>query len=332
MMPETIHCTLFDGERVTENAAVTVENGVITHIGPSDRGGNGLFLMPGLIDSHTHMGTKAHVDALLCAGVTATCDVCAPAELVAESRHLHIVSSAGMAMGVVLSGKHFVEKMADRGAKYIKVLLFGPHSIGKSALNAITAEAHRCDLKVAAHATELATVTQAVEAGVDILLHVPMKEIFPEHLAKAIAQKGIAVAPTLIMMETFCNSGRNGYKPEQYANSRAAVKLLHECGVTILGATDANPGDFAPGVAYGTSMHRELELLVEAGLTPVEALASATAKNAEAFGMETQGRILPGQRANMILMEGRPDQNIHHTANLVRIWANGDTIWEKEAL
>lgn len=194
---------LFDGERLWDGAAVTIEDGRILSVTACDPAecDKGL-LIPGLIDAHTHMGTRAHIEAMLKAGITATCDVSASAELAEHSDKLEIIRSAGMAMGVEMNPKGYVEKAAANGARYIKVLLFNTLSIGKAALKGIVKAAHEKNLKVAVHATELATVRQSVEAGADILLHVPMKEKFPEDLAKTIAEKGIAVAPTLIMMET----------------------------------------------------------------------------------------------------------------------------------
>ena len=319
---------VFDGEKVWENATVVIENGIITEVTALNEStvDSRYFLMPGLIDAHTHMGTMEQVDTMLKYGITATCDVSASTELIDASNQLTIHSSAGMAMGMVLNGKSYVDKAVKCGAKYIKVLLFSPHSIGKKALCSIVDAAHEKGLKVAVHATEIATVQQAVEAGADILLHVPMKETFPEELARAIADKGIAVAPTLVMMETFAHSDRNGYLPEHYANAAAAVRLLREKGVEILVATDANPGSFAPGVVYGSSLHREMELLVKAGLSPLEVLQGVTYKNAQAFDLADIGTIAPGQKANLILVEGRPDQNITDGAKIVQIWVNGKPI------
>lgn len=317
---------LFDSEKVWEGAAVTIENGIVTSVRECDPAqcGDG-FLMPGLIDAHTHMGTTAHVGAMLKNGITSTCDVSASRELVESSTQLEIVSSAGMAMGVVMNPKGYVEKAAANGARYIKVLLFNPLSIGKPALRGIVKAAHEKGLKVAVHTTEIATVRQAVDANADILLHVPMKEAFPEELAKTIAEKGIAVAPTLVMMETFTQSGRGGYEPADYQNAENAVKLLHQCGAQILVATDANPGNFAPGVGYGDTLHYEMELLAKAGLTPTEVLTAATSKNAEVFGINA-GRIAPGQPATMILVNGRPDKEIADISGIKHLWIKGEMI------
>lgn len=324
----TLNYPVFDGARIWENVSVVIENGIITEETVLGKGAvdSPYFLMPGLIDAHTHMGTLEQADTMLKHGITATCDVCASAELVAASDQLTIHSSRSMAMGVVLSGGSYVEKAVKSGAKYIKVLLFSPHSIGKKALCSIVEAAHDKGLKVAVHATEIVTVRQAVEAGADILLHVPMKETFPDELAHAIAEKGIVVAPTLVMMETFANCERNGFKPSDYANAEAAVRLLHSCGVSILAATDANPGNFAPGVVYGSSLHKEMELLAKAGLSPLEVLISATSKPAQAFDLADMGSIAPGQRANLVLVEGRPDQTITDSTKIRQIWIDGKPV------
>ena len=318
---------LFDGERIRNSAAVTIEDGFITSVtdcAPEDCDDG--FLMPGLIDAHTHMGTMMQAESMLQNGISATCDVDGSQSLISSSRQLKIISSAGMAMGMVMNPKGFVERAVEKGARYIKVLLFSTLSIGKPALCGIVKAAHTRGLKVAAHATQIATVRQAVEAGADILIHVPMKGEYPPVLAKTIAENGIAVAPTLVMMETFANSRRNGYIPEHYGNAEKAVKLLHESGVKILAATDANSGSFAPGVAFGTSMHREMELMVKSGMTPTEVLASATSQSAEVFGINEFGMIKAGKRADLLLVEGRPDKNITDTKKVKQLWIDGKLI------
>lgn len=316
---------LFDGERVMENASVVMENGIITAVNEGESVDTGYFLMPGLMDAHTHMGTGEQIEAMLSNGVTATCDVAAPASLVQQSKRFTIVSSAGMTMGT-LNGKAYVKKAVENGAAYIKVLLMEPNLMLKSALRDICDAAHGCGTRVAVHTVSLKAVRLAVDCGADILLHVPMKEAYPRELAETIAAKGIAVAPTLVMMKAFSNCGRNGYRPEHYQNAEDAVKLLHECGVRLLAATDANDGSYAPLVEYGTSMHREMALLARCGLTPTEILASATSRVAETFGLTDFGRVCPGKRADLLLIEGRPDQTITDTTKIKQIWIGGQPI------
>lgn len=98
-----------------------------------------------------------------------------------------------------------------------------------------------------------------------------------------------------------------------------AVRLLHEAGVPILAGSDApNPGTF-----NGSSMHRELELLVRAGLTPLEALAGATSAAADAFDLQDRGRIAPGLRADLVLVEGDPTTDILQSRLVSGIWKEG---------
>ena len=318
---------LFDGEKVIENASVVIEDGVITQITEMEgKSVNSEFLlMPGFIDAHTHMSTQKQIETMLENGVVGTCDVAASESLVQNAKQFTIVSSFGMTMGT-LNGKSYVKKAIDAGAEYIKVLLMEPNLMMKSVLKDICNTAHDNGIKVAVHAVSVKAVQISVDCGADILIHVPMREELPEELAETIAKKGIAVAPTLVMMETFANSGKNGYKQEHYQNAQNAVKLLYENGATIIAATDANTGSFAPAVAYGTSMHREMELLVQTGMTPTEVLAGATKKVAEVFEIENIGTIEKGKKAVLILIEGRPDKNITDTTKIKQIWIDGKKI------
>lgn len=75
--------------------------------------------------------------------------------------------------------------------------------------------------------------------------------------------------------------------------------------VPIVLGTDANQAPGVPAdVPFGEGAHRELELLVDAGLAPVEALQAATGAAADRFGLPDGGRIAPGLRADLLLVEG----------------------------
>lgn len=323
--PMRLKYPFFDGEKVIEDAAVAIVDGMITQITATEEVDKEHFLFPCLIDAHTHMGTKSQIEQMLRHGISATCDVAAYASLIQDAKPFEIISSAGMTMGT-LSGKAYVQRAIEDGAAYIKVLLMEPNLMLKSVLKEICNTAHAYGKKVAAHAVSVKTVNLSVECGVDILIHVPMKEEFPESLAQSIAGKGIVVVPTLVMMEAFAKSDRRGYKPKHYKNAENAVRLLHKHGVTILAGTDANTGSFAPEVEYGTSMHRELELLVQAGMAPAEALSSATSKIAEVFAIRGLGTIKEGKRAALVLVEGRPDRQITDIKKIKQIWIDGKTI------
>ena len=94
---------------------------------------------------------------------------------------------------------------------------------------------------------------------------------------------------------------------------------MHEAGITILAGTDAGN----PSTTHGASLHGELSLLVKAGFTPSEALHAATALPAKIFGLNDRGRIAVGMRADMIMVNGDPTENIADSRNIDTIWKNG---------
>jgi imidazolonepropionase-like amidohydrolase len=74
---------------------------------------------------------------------------------------------------------------------------------------------------------------------------------------------------------------------------------------------------------YGASVHKELEHLVDAGLTPTAALVAATSAPAKAFRMTDRGRIKAGMRADLLLVDGDPSKQIRATRNIVAVWKRG---------
>lgn len=100
---------------------------------------------------------------------------------------------------------------------------------------------------------------------------------------------------------------------------------LHRAGVDILVGTDVSvPMPHLGGLAHGVSVHHELQLLVEAGLTPIEALRAATSATARRFSLWDRGTIEVGKRADLILVAGDPTQHISDTLSLVHVWKEGN--------
>ncbi len=104
-----------------------------------------------------------------------------------------------------------------------------------------------------------------------------------------------------------------------------SVGVMHEAGVRLLAGTDS-PGLF---VLPGFSVHEELEIFVEAGLKPFEALAAATRDAAEFLEASDEfGTVQVGRRADLILVKGNPLEDVRHTSELAGVMANG--IWFSE--
>ena len=99
------------------------------------------------------------------------------------------------------------------------------------------------------------------------------------------------------------------------------VGELHEANVPLLAGSDAvGP----PGVLPGSSLHEELSLLVQAGLTPYEALRTATVNAATYLDAEQEfGRIAPGFRADLVLLRDNPLDDIDHVRTRVGVMKRG---------
>jgi len=129
--------------------------------------------------------------------------------------------------------------------------------------------------------------------------------------------------PTLTMMEAIVEKIR-AFAPVSYDVARSTVGQWHRAGVTILAGTDANQAPSAPASPpYGTSLHHELALLVDAGLSTVEALRSATILAAEHFGLTDRGVIAPGKRADLVLIDGDPLNDISAVSKIAAVWCAG---------
>jgi imidazolonepropionase-like amidohydrolase len=101
-----------------------------------------------------------------------------------------------------------------------------------------------------------------------------------------------------------------------------ALKQLIAAGVPILAGSD----EPIPGSTYGASIHGEFELLGENGLTALQALVAATSAPAAAFRLNDRGRIRPGLRADLVLVEGDPTRDILATRNVVAVWKRGQQV------
>jgi imidazolonepropionase-like amidohydrolase len=103
----------------------------------------------------------------------------------------------------------------------------------------------------------------------------------------------------------------------------ANIAMLHDRGVSIVLGTDTgNPHLFA-----GYSVHNELELLVRAGLTPMEALEAATRRAAEMLGGDDEfGTLEPGKRADLLILAANPLEDIRNTRTLEVVISEGKVI------
>jgi imidazolonepropionase-like amidohydrolase len=258
------------------------------------------------------------------------------------------VTSPGEARG-------WVDARIAEGSDYIKIVyddarqygLLWP-TISKDTLTALVTAAHLRGKLAVVHIGTLAGARDAIEAGADGLAHLFVDHTPDPELGRFAAAHHVFVVPTLTVLESVTGvaSGASLLKDPRLApyipaaaaanlqrsfpgghghrleTAQAAVRLLAAAGVPILAGTDA-PN---PGTGHGVSLHRELELLVQGGLTPVQALTAATAAPAAAFRLLDRGRIAKGLRADLLLVDGDPTHDILATRAIVAVWKLGTAV------
>ena len=343
---------VFDGERMLDQGTVVVNGG---HIGIDPAGGHildgaGGTILPGLIDAHVHVGTREQLELARHWGVTTMLDMgstdVAGFNALRGLDGLPDVRTATVAAvgpGQFAQMMHFPAEtlvsdpnqiddwVADRvraGADHIKLIVEEPGSPGAldaRFITAIVAAAHRHGLLTIAHATSVATTRLAMDNGVDFSTHAPYDGVVDDATVQRMLTENRAAIPTLTMMRAMVNFRFADAADEHYDHARDTVTALHRAGVPILLGTDAHP-NFGPvnvTVTHGEAVHDELALLVEAGLTPTEALTAATARIADHFGLTDRGRIAEGRRADLILVDGDPTADIAATRKIRRVWCGG---------
>jgi Amidohydrolase family len=117
------------------------------------------------------------------------------------------------------------------------------------------------------------------------------------------------------------------YQKREYKETLKGIKLAQHLGVQLLAGTDV----VAPWTYPGFSLQDELGLLVEAGLTPLEALRTATINPAQFFGMKDIGAIASGMKANLVMLDADPRENIANTKRISAVIMRG-TLYTRNQL
>jgi imidazolonepropionase-like amidohydrolase len=208
-----------------------------------------------------------------------------------------------------------------RGADWIKVYAdyrFGPAgearpTFAEEELALIVRVAADAGVPVAAHATTAEGMRRAARAGVRTIEH--GNEGTPAVFA-LLAERGVAYVPTLAAYEALERLRNLGPDHPTVVSKRNAFEAARASGVTIANGSDV--GVFP----HGTNA-RELELLVEHGLAPAEALRAATATAASVLGRDDLGRIRAGARADLVAVAGDPAETISALRSVSVVVKNG---------
>ena len=177
---------------------------------------------------------------------------------------------------------------------------------------------------VVAHVSTEEGMLRAILAGITTIEH--GDDCTPE-IFKLMKEKNVALCPTLAAgyaIAQYRGWQKGTPEPEGIKSKRKSFSYALQAGVTICMGGDV--GVFAHG-----DNAREMEMLVDYGMQPIDVLRSATSVNADVFKINnTAGRISPGLFADILVVQGDPSKNIHDIRNVKLVMKNGiiyENIW-----
>ena len=256
-----------------------------------------------------------------------------------------------------------VNAAADMGADLIKIRVDDNLGAGQKMppdiYAAVIDAAHERGLRLAAHLYYLDDAKGLLEAGADLIAHSVRDEAVDDQLVTLLMENDVCYCPTLMReVSTFVYESRPewfddplflkeadpavvqelespGYQ-ERVRNNRTTpiykaalqraqtnLKALDDAGVGIAMGTDTGPA----GRFQGYFEHGELELMVEAGLTPLRTIVASTGEAARCMRVDDElGTLEPGKWADFIVLNANPLDDIRHTRDIESVWIAGNPV------
>jgi imidazolonepropionase-like amidohydrolase len=255
-----------------------------------------------------------------------------------------------------------VRRQLNLGVDLIKIWFVSPETDlapARAWVRAAVDEAHAAGVRVVAHATEQRVARAVIEAGIDILAHSIDDEPLDRATLALMREQGVVYTTTLIVGQRYravfgrhlelTGTERRLGDPDAIASfadldrlppevlpswvGRARprpldpvaahnLRRVQAAAITVAAGSDA--GNI--GTLHGPSLHRELELMVQAGLTPMQVLVAATRGGAAVMGRDDIGVLAPGRLADFVILQADPLADIRNTRRIWRVVRGGNMV------
>ncbi len=242
-------------------------------------------------------------------------------------------------------------QLIKEGADFIKVIATGGSTLtsypfrpafGVDELKAIVAEAHNQGRFAGAHCRSNQGMRNVLEAGLDAIYHAFFTDeegnaSYDGEIVERIVQQGVWVNPTMHIgrsgvwgLEAKRDSEVLTAEEEEklaagYEHRKVRVEQVNrmvDAGVRLIAGSDCGWGMYPFG-----QLHYELECMVQGGLTPMQAILSATSHAAEALGIgDGVGSLTPGKRADLLVVEGDPSEEILALSKVLAVFKGGERV------
>jgi imidazolonepropionase-like amidohydrolase len=247
--------------------------------------------------------------------------------------------------------KHLKIWLGDRNGSYPAM----PHEV----YDAVIDEAHKRGILVHAHAGNLRDQKDALRAGVDVLVHTIQSAKLDDELIALLKEKKPFWTPVMglgdrsevcdndpfvdqvLPAKVIADIRANDCKPNPNAATREEMlkynfmKMIDSGARLVLG-TDTG---VRPRYSFGSADHHEIGKYVQLGLTPAQAIVAATSRPAELIGVKDVGTLAEGKRADFVVLNANPLENISNTRQIASVYLRGAMLdrnallapWKKQA-
>ena len=244
-----------------------------------------------------------------------------------------------------------VRQLVKEGADFIKITATSGStrtsfpsrpSFSVEELTAIVEEAHSFGKHAAAHCASSQGMVNALDAGIDTILHATFREPdnskrFRPEIAERIARQGVIVNPTLYgwrdqaipLEEKLASSGLTEQEQAQLDFLRREHEATLECFARMrdFGIKMACGSDSAWGLYEMGGFQHEIAAYVQGGMSPMEAIVSATSDSAQSCWLDDEvGTLEPGMQADVLVVEGDPSQDINALWNVADVFQGGKLV------